>query len=138
MHLEPTLPKPKIGEACNGCGLCCMIQVCRNGAFVQGLVKTLGDTIAGPCPALVDNKNGTYSCGVVVNPQKYFKKSKYRPEVLSREFAKLIGAGQGCDEIGYDEDPEEDEKLHHMYETSLKDPDTIKMYKNALRIIHGV
>lgn len=133
-----TLPKPKIGDPCNGCGLCCMISVCRNGAYVQGLVKTLGDTVKGPCPALVNNHDGSYSCGIVLNPKRYIRKSKYREEVLSREFAKLIGAGSGCDEIGYDEDPEEDEKLEEMYYSTLNDKASMAELKNAIRIIHGI
>lgn len=132
------LEKPKIGHACNGCGLCCRIQICRNGAFVQGLVRKLGDTVPGPCPALVANANGTFACGIVLDPKKYIRKSKYRPEVLAREFSKLIGAGTGCDEIGYDDDPEEEKKLDELYDRAVNDPEKMAQIKNAMRIIHGI
>lgn len=136
--MEPILHKPKIGEKCNGCGLCCMIQVCRNGAYVQGLVKQLGETIAGPCPALIDERDGTFSCEIVLNPKKYFKRSKYREDVLCREFALLIGAGTGCDEIGYDEDPEEERKLELEYQNTLNDVEKMNRYREAVRIIHNI
>lgn len=136
--MKQNLPKPKIGQACNGCGLCCMLQVCRNGAYVLGLVKTLGETVKGPCPALVANNDGSYSCGVVLNPKKYIPKSKYREEVLRREFANLIGAGTGCDEIGYDDDPEEERKLDELYHAAVNDKENIKRVKNSLRIVHGM
>lgn len=115
-----------------------MIQICRNGAYVQGLVESLGDTSPGPCPALVDNDNGSFSCGIVLNPKKYFRKSKYRPEVLSREFGRLIGAGTGCDEIGCDNNPDEEEKLLEFSDAYQADQEKMKHYKNAIRIIHGI
>ncbi len=39
------MEKPKIGEPCNGCGICCRTRVCYNGAYIQRLVKELGETV---------------------------------------------------------------------------------------------
>ena len=44
------LDKPKVGQPCNGCGLCCQIQVCRNGAYILGLVDELGGNSTRPLP----------------------------------------------------------------------------------------
>lgn len=115
-----------------------MIQVCRNGAFVQGLVKTLGDTVKGPCPALTSLPDGTYSCGVVLNPKKYIRKSKYRENVLRREFSVLIGAGTGCDEVGENPGEEDFKKIDALYYAYLNDAEKIKRHTEAFRIVHGL
>lgn len=103
------MKKPKIGELCNGCGLCCRSRVCANGSYTLGLVRELGETADGPCPAIVVDDNGAVQCGIIINPKKYIKDNKYSAEVLSRNFAKAVGAGIGCDELG-DNPTEEDEK----------------------------
>jgi hypothetical protein len=72
-----TLEKPLIGEKCNRYRLCCMIQVCMNGAYAMRLVNKLGDTVKGKCPALIENEDKTYSCGVVKTPFKFIK-SKFQ------------------------------------------------------------
>lgn len=131
------IEKPKIGEPCNACGLCCQIQVCRNGAYVLGLVDKLGDTITGPCPALTKTSKG-YECGVVLTPNKYIKSSKYPAKVLSKHFKNLIGAGTGCDEIGYSEDPEEEAKLDEIMESTMQDEEWKTEMKRSLRIIHNI
>lgn len=131
------LEKPKVGELCNGCGLCCQIQVCRNGAYVLGLVDQLGETVPGPCPALTEYQ-GKLQCGVVLKPEKYLKDRPYPNKVLSRNFAFMIGAGNGCDEIGYDTDPEEDRKLKEMYEGFLKDEELMAKYQRAMKVVHGL
>lgn len=131
------IDKPKIGEPCNGCGLCCRIQVCRNGAYLQGLVRTLGDTVAGPCPALTTKEDGTQACGIVLNAKKYIRKSKYREDVLRRSFMVLIGAGDGCDEPGEDPTPEEDAALDAHIEKIKNEPGFLKKVTEAMRIIHN-
>lgn len=135
---EITLNKPNIGEPCNGCGLCCSLQVCKNGAFALKLVKNLGDTAPGPCPALVDNKNGTFSCGIVINPKKYIKNSKYPEAVLKKNFATLIGSGYGCDELETDAPNSEIDKLNDLCQSLLENPTFKKNTKIALKVIHGI
>ena len=80
------IDKPKVGAPCNDCGLCCQIQICRNGAFVLGLVEQLGETVSGLCPALIIKEDKSTRCGIVLNPKKYIKNSKYPAKVLSKHF----------------------------------------------------
>ena len=61
--IEENVPKPDLFQPCNGCGLCCMAQVCLNGAYVLKLVDRLGDTVPGPCPAIVF-VNGKVLCDI--------------------------------------------------------------------------
>lgn len=136
--MTPHLPKPKIGEKCNGCGLCCMMQVCMNGAYVQRLVNALGETIPGPCPALVRNNDGSYACGIVLQPKKYIKGSKYPEEVLRKNFAHMIGASRGCDELMEHDSDEESVKLDQMILSTKADPVWVKKTKIALKVIHGI
>lgn len=136
--MDGDIIKPKIGHPCNGCGLCCKMRVCYNGAFVQGLVKELGQTVDGPCPALTKRVDGSYACGIVLNPKKYLKHRPYPADVLSRNFANLIGAGTGCDDLGHgDIDPSEEEAMNKMIEQTKNDPDWVKKTKIALKVIYG-
>lgn len=92
--------------------------------------------IAGPCPALTKKPDGSFGCGIVLNPTKWVGKSKYRPEVISRNMMQCIGAGTGCDEIGYDEgDSVEEEKLEQMIEKTKADPEWIKETTKAINIL---
>ena len=51
--LVPELPsKPKFKEPCNGCGLCCAMEVCHAGKLIFG-------DIEGPCPALAMSRDRT-------------------------------------------------------------------------------
>lgn len=119
---EITLPKPKIGETCNGCGLCCHIQLCNTGAFLLKKVKFLGEkTIKGKCPTLLSNQDGSFSCGLIKTPSKFIK-SKYRPEVISKTVAQLVGSGTGCDELGIvSDDILEEIALNKMIESRKSD-----------------
>ena len=130
--------KPKIGQPCNGCGKCCRIQVCRNGAYALRLVRNIGDTVEGPCPAMIENEDGSVSCGIVINPKKYIKGNKYPADVLSRNFAKLIGAEMGCDELCDEEDEEEERKLDEMEQKLSTDEEFIRKVKVALKVVHGI
>lgn len=130
--------KPKIGEPCNGCGVCCQTQVCRNGAFVLGLVKNIGDTVRGECPAIVKKHDGTIACGIVLYPVKYLGKSKYRPEVQSKYFAFLIGSGNGCDELGDEPTVGEEIKLDEMLEKILASENFKKTADMAFKVIYGI
>lgn len=77
---EP-LDKPRKGDACNGCGLCCRMQVCLVGQMRHG-----PDTPA-PCPSLVESHGRTW-CGVVI----------MEPAIgEGRTIASALGIGRGCD-----------------------------------------
>jgi hypothetical protein len=136
--IERMLEKPKIGEPCNGCGLCCQLQVCRNGAYAMQLVNTLGETVAGPCKALVSRADGSFGCGIVMYPNKYIKGSKYPAKVLQKHFSVLIGAGSGCDELLENDTEEEAEKLDAIIANCMDDPEYVKKAKAALIIVHGI
>lgn len=136
--IKTTLPKPKIGEPCNGCGLCCAEKVCMNGAYVLKLVDKLGDTIAGPCPALVAKKDGSYGCGIVETPKKYIKDSKYPKEVLSKNFSFMIGSGRGCDHLLKNDHFMEMARLQRIIGESLADLQWQKKCDIANKVIHGI
>lgn len=98
------LPKPKIGQPCNGCGFCCTIEPCK-------LAQELLNCTSGPCVALEFTGN-TSGCGLVRNPLAYlFKAANPDVEVdllgdpppvaagfdLSVKMAAALGIGHGCD-----------------------------------------
>lgn len=129
------LNKPKIGEACNGCGICCQIQICNTGAFLLRKVKYLGEKhLPGPCPALVAKEDGSFVCGFITNAGRFIR-SKYRPEVISRTVATLVGAGSGCDELGYDDDAAEYENLEKLIEQKKSDEAWKRSAKKAIDLL---
>ena len=132
------IEKPKISEPCNGCGLCCISQVCMNGAYVLGLVSILGESVSGPCPAIVQHPDGNIQCGIVLHPNKYIKKSNYQAKILSKYFSHMIGAGLGCDELYEDDTLAEWAKLQQMLDNKKNNPEWMKKTERALRIIHGI
>ncbi len=72
-------PKPVLGAACNGCGVCCLSEPCPVGMLLS-LRRT------GACRALRwDAAAAHYRCGLMARPA-------LRPIV-----ARWIAAGQGCD-----------------------------------------
>lgn len=98
------LSKPKLGEACNGCGYCCSIQPCV-------LAEEFLNCTTGPCVAL-EKSVGKFICGLVRNPLGYLFKASH-PECdvaaledppaleegyqLSVNIASALGVGRGCD-----------------------------------------
>lgn len=105
------LDRPAIGAPCNGCGLCCLREVCGAGAFTQRLTKEYGQRVKGPCPALRQDGD-TISCGMVVRP-KDFAWGKGSAEDLRAAARLLIGAEAGCDEWDTD-DPNASQKLQDI------------------------
>lgn len=97
-----TLDKPAFGEPCNGCGLCCISEVCSLGV-------ALGDD--RNCKALISKPDGSFSCGLVEAPYRYVNEEvldtwkaiddmsdePVGEQVLSQTYAQVLGAGQGCD-----------------------------------------
>lgn len=80
---QPIAPTPPLGEPCNGCGLCCIEEVC-------GIGQMLGLDGSGPCRGL-RFEDGRYWCGPVRSPEAFG---------LSEEAAvgigMLLGVGEGC------------------------------------------
>jgi len=77
------LPKPAEGQPCNGCGLCCIREVCSIG------VKIYGPQVQAPCPGL-HAQDGRYWCKVVLAE---------RQAALPPIVATMLDIGGGCDSI---------------------------------------
>ena len=113
------LEKPPIGDPCNGCGLCCQIQVCSAGSFSMGLVDAYGDRAPGPCPALVSQPDGSFACGMVLRPKEYAPAGKGGAHDLRKAVQVLIGAGAGCDEAGDEPAAKADRKIAEIQQRYL-------------------
>jgi hypothetical protein len=84
--------KPLLGEACNGCGICCATEPCPVSMIALLQFK-------GACRALLwQEAEQRYVCGMVVRPAAYLR---WLPDSLAiwvgRLVAKKIAAGKGCD-----------------------------------------
>jgi hypothetical protein len=73
------LLKPKFGERCNGCGMCCIAEPCSLA------VEALGEH-EGPCK-LLEQADGRYYCGLLRNA----------PAQLQPVIAFTLAIGSGCD-----------------------------------------
>jgi hypothetical protein len=84
--------KPKHGEECNRCGLCCIGSLCPLG------MKVFNRAI-GPCPALSFDENKQSICGLAATPEKFAPMTALKKgiAVAQEAAAHLIGTGFGCD-----------------------------------------
>lgn len=84
--------KPKHGEPCNRCGLCCIATLCP-------LAVRVFKRAIGPCPALSYGADHKSVCGLVATPQNFAIKvvAKSGVEAASAAAALLTGSGTGCD-----------------------------------------
>jgi len=97
------LDKPREGDPCNGCGLCCIEEVCSLG-------RELGDHEV--CRALEAMPDGSYRCGLAHDPYRYLLEEELatwrhidalKPgaglgeEALKASYQQLLGVGRGCD-----------------------------------------
>lgn len=85
-------PKPRPGEPCNGCGVCCAAEPCPIAALFLFQRR-------GRCRALVwQDEHARYVCGMVTSPESH---SRLIPASLGKLmggfFASRISAGAGCD-----------------------------------------
>jgi hypothetical protein len=79
--------KPKEGEPCNNCGLCCRVSVCE-------VSKTLLHSEQTPCIAL-EFREGKYVCGMLLRPAHYLG-ADYAGE--HREYIDYwVHPGYGCE-----------------------------------------
>lgn len=89
-------PKPAVGDACNGCGVCCLAEPCPLGMLVS--LKR-----EGACRALQwSEDDGQYRCGMLVHPTRYVGLRTLRPDglvnrLIRRYARRMIAAGIGCD-----------------------------------------
>src|SRR5579872_328640 len=84
--------KPKHGEACTHCGVCCAATLCQVGQRVFDRPH-----VPGPCPALILDVSGKSLCGVAMNPRAFNLASPESDAELTRSALMLIGSGYGCD-----------------------------------------
>lgn len=72
--------KPAYGDPCNGCGFCCMIEVCAIGKEVYGKDQQ------APCPALIKASGRTW-CKFVLAEDMLRE-----PSIIGN----ALGIGKGC------------------------------------------
>lgn len=85
-------PKPRRGDPCNGCGMCCTVQPCMLAVEFLNCTK-------GPCVALEQEGGRTY-CGFVRRPVHYLMGQDAPPSAtgqLQSMLAFKLGIGHGCD-----------------------------------------
>lgn len=101
LHLV-SLDKPPQGKPCNGCGLCCIAEVCDLGKELGGEER---------CRALISLGTGRFACGLVADPYRFLPPERLTSwrvidqlapggqgeEALKAHFAGLLGTGRGCD-----------------------------------------
>jgi hypothetical protein len=94
----PHPAKPLYGTPCNGCGQCCMGQLCPPAQDIWPGRK-------GPCPAL-EYEGDRFWCGIIRHPTAYLQKEP-DPEadkLIGPYFASSIGTNWGCDAMSTPED----------------------------------
>ena len=84
--------KPELGQACNGCGVCCLAEPCPVALVFLWQRR-------GACRALEwDEMQQRYACGMLLNPAQHIS---LLPSFLAPLFTRLsyrwIAAGKGCD-----------------------------------------
>ncbi|MFZ6816895.1 hypothetical protein [Undibacterium sp. Ji22W] len=91
--LHPEAPlKPIAGQACNGCGVCCLADPCPVARIFLWQWR-------GACRALIwSSVEGHYRCGMVVSPSEHLLWLPPFLEPLTRSLVKRwIAAGIACD-----------------------------------------
>ena len=73
--------KPKFGQACNGCGLCCAIELC-------GIAEMAFPGAQAPCPALKIAPDGKSTYCQLIAIEKNFR--------LEPMIQNILGVGHGC------------------------------------------
>ena len=77
-----TPDRPVMGARCNGCGDCCVQEVCGLG------IEVLGESAQAPCP-LLRQHDGRFWCGVIEEAE--------RVDVAFAGHMKWrLGIGNGC------------------------------------------
>jgi hypothetical protein len=96
----PHPAKPIYGTPCNGCGQCCMGELCPPA-------KDFWPGRKGPCPAL-EYESNRFWCGLIRRPSFYTNTQPDRKEdqIVIEYFTKGVGAGWGCDALTTPEDRE--------------------------------
>lgn len=80
--------KSPFRSPCNGCGLCCRVQLCE-------LADQLFPGASAPCPAL-EWEDGRAWCGMLRHPSRHLSAAFNGDKILIPLFEQAIGIGQGC------------------------------------------
>ena len=89
IHIEPLAPpKPTEGAACNGCGVCCLVEPCPIGMLVSRRRR-------GRCDALVwSGAERRYLCGMLTEGERHTGRLG---RWMQGPVRRWIAAGRGCD-----------------------------------------
>ena len=89
IYIHPDAPaKPPVGDACNGCGVCCLAEPCPIGMLVSRKRH-------GACTALAwDDAQRRYRCGMM-NAGAHWP--RWAGALVQRWVRRVIAAGVGCD-----------------------------------------
>jgi hypothetical protein len=82
------LPKPRYGAPCNGCGLCCKLELCHVAEVALG---SAGAEQTLPCPMLIEDE-GRYRCGMIAAEAMAVEIGAVEKPVI----AESLGVGIGC------------------------------------------
>ena len=91
LHVDAP-PKPSVGQACNGCGVCCAAEPCPIGVIVSR-------QRVGRCQALQwSDDDRRYYCGMVRSPGQILPWLPTRlAPITSRLARRWIASATGCD-----------------------------------------
>lgn len=116
--MSAALEKPPWAAPCNGCGLCCRVELCH-------VAREMFPGAQTPCPAL-EFENGRAWCGLVRHPTRHLKLpvslDAHRGEggtTIGEEVALAIYVGQGC---GMPDDWDKP-RWEHVDETNMPVPE---------------
>ena len=75
--------KPDVRQACNHCGWCCSMELCKLGERALILANKQA---SAPCPFLAQTAPREFKCRIIIAEQK----------AGEDELAKVLGIGKGC------------------------------------------
>jgi hypothetical protein len=86
------LPKPRYGDPCNGCGLCCRLEICGEGETALAALGIYDGPAAGPPCFFLVEMGGLYRCRLVLTEAANLDKLPSREPRIARS----LGIGEGC------------------------------------------
>lgn len=94
MTKQRVLPYPEPGDPCNGCGDCCLNQLCPVALKVLDLTPAEADQ---PCP-LIDWDGDVARCGVITKPEQTapILSAIHGPEKIAQAASLVLTVGSGC------------------------------------------
>lgn len=121
--------KPPHGQPCNGCGQCCMDELCPLA------VAVFGEPWERACPALEPNGE-RFACGLIVHPMVYAMRQTllHGVALMSAAAGHLTGAGRGCDAQLDDEIADEEFRARMR---AQRDPKLTKLSLKIWGLKHG-